>query len=151
MSTDRAQLILGRGKIPEVMIYLTKGKSTEFDNKQINVGESITLNNILFDQGKAEIKNDSKPELEKLVSFLLANPNAEIELSGHTSSEGERGYNLSLSYKRVKACKDFIVAKGITEDRIIAIGFGPDHPVASNDNETNRTKNRRVEMRLKKL
>ena len=136
---------------PEVMIYLTKGKSTQFDNKQINVGESITLNNILFDQGKAEIKNDSKPELEKLVSFLLANPNAEIELSGHTSSEGERGYNLSLSYNRVKACKDFIVAKGITEDRIIAIGFGPDHPVAPNDTETNRTKNRRVEMRLKKL
>ena len=143
---------IGQGEDnPEVMIYLTKGKSTEFDNKQINVGESITLNNILFDQGKAEIKNDSKPELEKLVSFLLANPNAEIELSGHTSSEGERGYNLSLSYKRVKACKDFIVAKGITEDRIIAIGFGPDHPVAPNDNETNRTKNRRVEMRLKKL
>ncbi|MGZ5255427.1 MAG: carboxypeptidase-like regulatory domain-containing protein, partial [Flavitalea sp.] len=63
---------IGQGEDnPEVMIYLTKGKSTEFDNKQINVGESITLNNILFDQGKAEIKNDSKPGLEKLVSFLL--------------------------------------------------------------------------------
>jgi OmpA-OmpF porin, OOP family len=143
---------IGQGEDnPEVMIYLTKGKSTEFDNKQINVGESITLNNILFDQGKAEIKNDSKSELEKLVSFLLANPDAEIELSGHTSSEGERGYNLTLSYKRVKACKNYIVAKGITEERIIAIGFGPDHPVTTNDTETNRTKNRRVEMRLKKL
>ncbi len=136
---------------PEVMIYLAKGKSVTFNDRDIKVGESITLNNILFDQGKAEIKNASKPDLEKLVDFLQANPNAEIELSGHTSSEGEREYNRSLSYKRVKACKDYMVAKGIAEDRIIAIGYGPDHPVAPNDTETNRVKNRRVEMRLKKL
>jgi outer membrane protein OmpA-like peptidoglycan-associated protein len=117
----------------------------------MNVGESITLNNILFDQGKAEIKNESKPELDKLVSFLQSNPQAEIELSGHTSSEGERAYNRSLSYRRVKACKDYIVSKGITEDRMIAIGLGSDRPMTSNDTEANRAKNRRVEMRLKKL
>ena len=50
-----------------VIIYL-KGSSVKFDNKQINVGESITLNNILFDQGKADIKNESKPELDKVVA-----------------------------------------------------------------------------------
>lgn len=143
---------IGQGdENPEVIIYLEKGKSAKFNNKNINVGESITLNNILFDLGKAIIKEESKPELDKLLAFLKANPNAEIELSGHTSSEGERAYNQSLSYKRVKACKDYIVAKGIAEDRIIAIGFGPDRPVAPNDSETNRAKNRRVEMRLKKL
>lgn len=136
---------------PEVVIYLEKGKSVKYNNQQINVGQSITLNAILFDQGKAEIKNESKPELDKLVAFLSANAGAEIELSGHTSSEGERNYNRSLSYKRVKACKDYVVAKGIAEDRIIAIGFGPDRPVAPNDTEANRAKNRRVEMRLKKL
>jgi OmpA-OmpF porin, OOP family len=136
---------------PEVIIYLTKGKGTKFNNQQLNVGESVTLNTILFDQGKAEIKNESKPELDKLVAFMQSNPGAEIELSGHTSSEGERNYNRSLSYKRVKACKDYIVAKGIAEDRIIAIGFGPDRPAASNDTEASRAKNRRVEMRLKKL
>jgi len=136
---------------PEVIIYLQKGKTAKFNDKQLNVGESITLNTILFDQGKADIKNESKPELDKLVAFLTANPGAEIELSGHTSSEGERNYNRSLSYKRVKACKDYIVAKGVAEDRIIAIGFGPDRPAAPNDTEANRAKNRRVEMRLKKL
>jgi outer membrane protein OmpA-like peptidoglycan-associated protein len=135
----------------ELVIYLSKGKSAKYNDKNINVGESITLNNILFDQGKSLIKNESKPELDKLLAFLQANPNAEIELSGHTSSEGESAYNHSLSYKRVKSCKDYLVAKGIAEDRIIAIGFGPDRPVAPNDSETNRAKNRRVEMRLKKL
>ena len=143
---------IGQGnENPDVVIFLSKGKSASYNNQQINVGESITLNNILFDQGKAELKNESKPELDKLVSFLQANASAEIELSGHTSSEGERAYNRSLSYKRVKACKDYIIAKGIAEDRIIAIGFGPDRPVAANDTEANRAKNRRVEMRLKKL
>jgi OmpA-OmpF porin, OOP family len=134
-----------------VVIYLTRGKSAKFDNKQISVGESITLNNILFDQGKADIKSESKPELDKVVAFLKANPTAEIELSGHTSSEGERNLNRSLSYKRVRACKDYIVMRGITEDRLVAIGFGPDRPVASNDSETGRVQNRRVEMRVTKL
>ncbi len=136
---------------PEVTIYLSKGRSATFNNRQMNVGESITLNNILFDQGKAEIKNESKPELDKLVAFLQANPQAEIELSGHTSAEGERVYNHSLSYRRVKACKDYIVSKGITEDRMIAVGLGSDRPMVPNDTESNRAKNRRVEMRLKKL
>lgn len=136
---------------PEVIIYLMKGKVTKFDNKQVKVGEAITLNNILFDQGKADIKAASKPELDKVVSFMKANPSAQIELSGHTSSEGERNLNKSLSYKRVKACKDYIVNAGVEEDRLVAVGFGPDHPVASNDTEAGRIQNRRVEMRITSL
>jgi outer membrane protein OmpA-like peptidoglycan-associated protein len=82
---------------------------------------------------------------------LQANPKAEIELSGHTSSEGDAGLNRSLSYKRVKSCKDYMLTKGIDAGRIIAIGFGPDRPVAANDTEINRAKNRRVEMRFMKF
>lgn len=136
---------------PEVIIYLEKGKSAIFDKKQLNVGEAISLNNILFDQSKAIIKNESAPELEKVVLFLRDNMSAEIELSGHTSSEGDPAYNRSLSYKRVNACKEYIVAKGIDPGRIIAKGYGPDRPVAPNDTEANRARNRRVEMRLVKL
>lgn len=135
----------------EVIIYLASGKSTKFENKQVKVGESVTLNNILFDQGKDVLKNESKVELDKVVSFLKTNPGAEIELSGHTSSEGERNYNRSLSYKRVRACLKYVVEKGISEERLVAIGFGPDRPVASNDTEAGRTQNRRVEMRITKL
>jgi OmpA-OmpF porin, OOP family len=136
---------------PEIIIYLAKGKGAKFNNKQLQVGETVTLQAILFDQGRAEIKPESKPELDKLVAFMQANPGAEIELSGHTSSEGEKNYNRSLSYKRVKACKEYMAAKGIDEGRVIAIGFGADRPAAPNDTEANRAKNRRVEMRLKKL
>jgi OOP family OmpA-OmpF porin len=144
---------IGQGEFnPEVIIYLEKGSTAaQFNNKKIIVGETINLNNIMFDQGKAELKNESKTELDKVVAFMQANTNAEIELSGHTSSEGEANYNRSLSYKRVKACKDYILSLGIDAGRIIAIGFGPDRPVAPNDSEANRAKNRRVEMRLVKL
>jgi outer membrane protein OmpA-like peptidoglycan-associated protein len=136
----------------EVTIYLTKGNNTiRFDNKEILAGETVKLSNIMFEQGKADLNAVSKTELDKLVSFLQENQNAEIELSGHTSSEGDAGLNRSLSYKRVKACKDYILLKGIDAGRIIAVGFGPDKPVAPNDTEANRALNRRVEMRLEKL
>lgn len=144
---------IGQGnENPEVIIYLEKGKSSaQYNNQQVSVGESINLNNILFEQGRAELKTESKGELDKVISFLQANPNAEIELSGHTSSEGDPDFNRSLSYKRVKACKDYILMQGTDAGRIIAIGFGPDRPVVPNDTEANRAKNRRVEMRFMKL
>jgi len=85
------------------------------------------------------------------VTFLQANPKAEIELSGHTSSEGDAALNRSLSYRRVKACKDYIVSRSVDRGRIVAHGYGPDRPVAPNDTEANRAKNRRVEMRVAKL
>ncbi len=141
-----------QGQDHEATIYLTRSKTkAKYDNKPIAAGETITLNAILFDQGKADLREASKAELEKIVSFLKAYPNAEIELAGHTSSEGDRALNKSLSYKRVKACKDFIVGKGIDEGRIISVGYGPDRPVAPNDTEANREKNRRAEMRVLKL
>jgi OmpA-OmpF porin, OOP family len=136
---------------PVVMIRLEKGKQATFNQQTLRVGDAITLNNILFDQGKADLKPASISELNKVVEFLKTNPGAEIELSGHTSSEGDAALNRSLSYKRVKACKDYMVSKGIDAGRIMANGYGPDRPVAPNDTEANRAKNRRVEMRLSKL
>jgi len=143
---------IGEDDANEVIIYLVKGKSTAlFGNTGLHVGESINLNKILFDQGKSVIKPEAKPELDRIITFMKENPGAEIELSGHTSSEGDAALNRSLSYQRVKACKDYIVAAGIATDRILSVGYGPDKPVASNDTEAGRIQNRRVEMRLLKL
>ncbi len=136
---------------PPVTIYLEKGAKAVFDAKPVSVGDAVTLNNILFDQGKADLRPESRPELDKVVAFLQANPKAEIELSGHTSSEGDAALNRSLSYRRVKACKDYIVSKGVDRGRVIAHGYGPDRPVAPNDTEANRARNRRVEMRVARL
>jgi outer membrane protein OmpA-like peptidoglycan-associated protein len=137
---------------PECVIRLHKAANTAtFNGKTIASGESVVINNILFDQGSAELRPESKTELDKIAAFLAANPGAEIELSGHTSSEGDAAFNRSLSYRRVKACKDYVVAKGIDTGRILAVGKGPDAPIAPNDSEANRARNRRVEMRVLKL
>ena len=117
----------------------------------MKAGETISLNNILFDQGKADLRPESRTELDKIAAFMKANPRAEIELSGHTSSEGDGALNRSLSYLRVKACKDYVVARGIDTGRILVVGYGPDRPVASNDTEAGRAQNRRVEMRVLRL
>ena len=66
-------------------------------------------------------------------------------------SEGVTILNHSLSYRGVKSCKDYILKQGVDAGRIIAFGYGPDRPVAPNDSEANRAKNRRVEMHLVKL
>lgn len=134
----------------EILLERSKG-SVQYDGKTLKAGESITLNAILFDQGSANLRPESKVELDKIAAFLKANPEAEIELSGHTSSEGDAAMNRSLSYRRVKACKDYVVAQGVDTGRIQAVGRGPDSPVAPNDTEPNRAKNRRVEMRVLKL
>jgi OOP family OmpA-OmpF porin len=135
-----------------VTITLEKGRgSAAFAGKTVTAGETINLNNILFDQGKADLRPESRAELDRIATFMKANPRAEIELSGHTSSEGEAAMNRSLSYQRVKACKDYVVAAGINLERILVVGYGPDRPVASNETEAGRARNRRVEMRVLKL
>jgi outer membrane protein OmpA-like peptidoglycan-associated protein len=137
---------------PEVMIPMDKGQTTaDFGGQNVKAGETINLNNILFDQGKSDLRPESRTELDRIVAFMNANPRAEIELSGHTSSEGDAALNRSLSYQRVKACKDYVVGKGVDTGRITVVGYGPDRPVAPNDTEANRAKNRRVEMRVLKL
>ncbi len=133
-------------------ILLERSQGTaKYDGKVIEAGSTITLNAILFDVGSANLRAESKAELDKIAAFLTANPTAEIELSGHTSSEGDAAMNRSLSYRRVKACKDYVVAQGTDIGRIQAVGHGPDRPVASNDNEAGRALNRRVEMRVLRL
>jgi outer membrane protein OmpA-like peptidoglycan-associated protein len=137
---------------PEVTLELEPGKTTAaFGARQLKAGATLTLNRILFDQGKADLRPASLEELDRIAAFMRANPAAEIELSGHTSSEGEAALNRSLSYARVKACKDYVVGKGIDTGRITVVGHGPDRPVASNDTEAGRASNRRVEMRVLKL
>lgn len=147
-----ADIGVGGADNPEITIQLEKGTGTAaFEGKALKAGETISLNNILFDQGKADLRPESRVELDRIAAFLTDNPQAEIELSGHTSSEGEAALNRSLSYLRVKACKDYVVAKGIDTARIGVVGYGPDRPVASNDTEAGRAQNRRVEMRVLKL
>jgi outer membrane protein OmpA-like peptidoglycan-associated protein len=82
---------------------------------------------------------------------MQQNPKVEILLSGHTSTDGSNEFNKELSLNRVRSCRSFLMSKGIDEGRIQVIGYGADKPIAPNDTEKNRSKNRRVEMKITKL
>lgn len=116
----------------------------------IEVGESILLNNIFFEQGKPILKPQSYPELDRLVQIMMDNPTIKIELSGYTDNVGNKEALMTLSENRVQAVKTYLEKKGIKKDRISGRGYGSAQPIAPNDTNENRQRNRRVEFKITK-
>jgi len=116
----------------------------------IEEGESILLNNVFFEQGRPILKPQSFPELDRLAQILDENPSIKIEIQGHTDNVGNRLALQELSENRVMAVREYLIKKGIKKDRITGKGFGPNKPIAPNDTEENRQRNRRVEFQIVK-
>lgn len=114
------------------------------DAKNIEKGKEVILSNIYFDTDKYELKPASYTELNKLVELLKANSQYSITISGHTDNVGNKSHNLRLSENRAKAVAKYLISKGISEDRVIAVGYGSSQPIANNNSEEGRMKNRRV-------
>lgn len=114
----------------------------------IEVGQSIRLNNIFFETGKANLKTESYPELDRVVTFLQENPKMKIEIAGHTDNVGNTASNKKLSAERAKSVEAYMVRKGIADDRISNKGYGSSRPEADNETELGRSLNRRVEFTI---
>lgn len=110
----------------------------------LSVGQSIRLNNIFFQTGSARLYEESQVELDKVVDLMLASPTLRIELAGHTDNVGSQQANRTLSEQRAKAVYDYLVASGISPERLSYRGYGEEMPVASNDTEEGRRQNRRT-------
>ncbi len=108
-------------------------------------GESIRLNNIFFDYNNSNLREESFPELDRVASLLNEHPKMEIRIEGHTDSVGTDVFNVNLSRSRAKSVAEYIVSKGIDKTRIDFIGYGRSRPIANNNTEEGRQKNRRVE------
>ena len=116
----------------------------------MSVGDKIQLSNIYFEFDKATLLAESFFELNKLYDLLHENQEMEILIEGHTDIIGSDEYNENLSQKRAKAVVDYLVEKGITKTRIYFKGYGRRLPIASNESEDGRSKNRRVEFLILK-
>ncbi len=116
---------------------------------KIPIGQSIKLENILFEKASAVLLPESYQELDKLLKFMQTSPTVVVEIAGHTSSEGNDSYNLKLSQDRAKSIAKYLSDKGIASSRIVAKGYGETKPVASNDREEGRKLNRRVEFKIR--
>jgi OOP family OmpA-OmpF porin len=113
------------------------------------LGEKITLG-LRFQQSKAVLLPESKPELDQILAYLTKYPTMEIQLAGHTDNTGDPLKNLKLSNERVGMVKKYLVDHDISPERITGRGFGSKEPIALNNNEENRRLNRRVELRVMK-
>lgn len=119
---------------------------TEEVQKQLN----DYARTILFDTGKSSIKAESTSVMVDIIQILNEYPNAKFTVEGHTDSVGSNKLNQQLSEKRANAVRDFLIEKGIGADRLTAIGYGEDKPIATNNTRAGRKQNRRVEINLVK-
>lgn len=130
----------------------TPGEKITFDtdfNNMPHPGE-ITLLNVYFDTNSDKIKPESKPAIDRVTALMEFDKEIRIELRGHTDSKGNDDSNLDLSQRRAKAVKEALVNNGINESRISFNGFGESMPVADNESEKGRAKNRRTEFIINK-
>ena len=116
--------------------------------KAVRVSETeiIILQQVQFDTAKAVIKKESDALLDEVAGVLKEHPELDLlEVQGHTDSRAARAYNLKLSEDRAKAVVKALEKRGIEGKRLTAKGYGPDRPIAGNDTEEGRQKNRRVQ------
>ena len=123
------------GELPEKVVNEINEAFSEIDNAQFG-----------FDEYK--ISESSYPILDRIVNIMKHNSDIKIEIAAHTDNIGSFQYNMKLSRKRAQSIMDYMVSKGISKDRLRAVGYGQSRPIASNQTEEGRQKNRRVEFIL---
>jgi outer membrane protein OmpA-like peptidoglycan-associated protein len=114
--------------------------------KPTDRGLVLTLGDVLFTTGKADLKPGATGSLNKLAAFLDKYPDRSVAIQGYTDSVGSEDYNQGLSERRAESVKSYLTGQGIGSSRLVASGKGRSDPVADNDSAAGRQQNRRVEV-----
>src|SRR5271165_2687725 len=109
-------------------------------------GLVLTLGDVLFDTGKAQLNPGSARKLDQLAQFLISHPERRVQIDGYTDSVGTDSYNQDLSQRRADAVKSALIARGVDSSRIGTQGYGKGFQVADNTDSGGRKLNRRVEV-----
>jgi outer membrane protein OmpA-like peptidoglycan-associated protein len=121
-------------------------KEVKIRDNRIDIGEKIQ-----FAYNKAEVLSESFAILDELAKVIQENPHVQkVSIEGHASDEGEEQHNLLLSKARAEAVRAYLVAKGVSAERLSSTGFGEGKPLVANDTPEGREKNRRVEFHITK-
>lgn len=130
--------------------------NTDICLQPFEVNKPMVIKNVLYDYNKSTLREESKIVLDDLVKIMQDNPKIKVELSAHTDGIGSDTYNNKLSEDRAKSCVDYIISRGISNDKIFAKGYGKTRPIAPNklpngqDNPEGRQMNRRTEFTVLK-
>ena len=108
----------------------------------------IMPGNITFNTNQYDIRADFFPVLDSVSQILYKYTDTRLQVTGHTDSTGARDYNYNLSNRRASSVANYLAARGVDQSRLITQGVGPDRPIASNDTESGRASNRRVELQI---
>jgi outer membrane protein OmpA-like peptidoglycan-associated protein len=118
------------------------------DAKVVRVGEGIVVefsSKVLFGFDKSSLSSEAKSSINKLVKVLNTYPDTDIEIQGHTDSDGSMAYNKTLSRQRATAVSQYLISQNIAAHRLRVVGYGERVPKYSNETDNGRTQNRRVE------
>lgn len=131
-------------------VDLTQAIRVDIELFPAGQNSAIVLENIFFETNQFELIGKSTTELDYLVRYLQENPTIRIEISGHTDNQGSDIYNQELSLKRATSVGNYLKKQGVSMDRVVEKGYGSKKPLNSNDSESNRQKNRRIELKILK-
>ncbi|MGC4022426.1 MAG: OmpA family protein [Cyclobacteriaceae bacterium] len=109
----------------------------------------ITLSDVLFEVNSYQLKNKHFTQLDSLSSFLTAHPLLEVSVSGHTDNTGNEKHNVTLSMRRAQTVAQYLIDKGIDDEKVFFEGFGSSKPIKSNETEEGKRANRRVEILIR--
>jgi OmpA-OmpF porin, OOP family len=131
------------------------GKYLEIEGKDmtvkpVEVGVKVEMNNIFFEFGKATLKPESYPELNRIAEFFKTNKKVISEISGHTDNVGSDEVNNKLSQERADVVRNYLLTQGVPAERITAKGYGKTRPKVDNNTPENQAINRRVEFEILK-
>jgi outer membrane protein OmpA-like peptidoglycan-associated protein len=121
---------------------------TDLKNKKSITGKKVILENVYFQQSSSRMLADADKTLLEVVNFLKENPALKIKINGHTDNVGKEHSNKHLSQLRATVIMNFLINRGIDENKISAQGFGSTFPIRPNDTEDNKKQNRRVEFEI---
>ena len=144
--------VQSKGYLPvDTLLQVAEGtNSLALSLKPLKVGETVRLQNVMFRQSTAVLMDESNGALDEVVEMMKENPQMEILLTGHTDNQGNSKANIRLSRERVEAVMNYLISRGIAENRIEGKGYGGTRPIASNASEETRRLNRRVELIITK-
>lgn len=114
--------------------------------KATDRGLVLTLGDLLFATGSAQLQGGADRNLSKLVTFLNKYPDRKVQIEGHTDNVGSAAFNRELSRQRAESVRSYLVRAGVAPQRLTVSGMGMDRPIAGNDTAVGRQQNRRVEI-----
>ena len=120
----------------------------EDKNKAVDKTTWFTLDRLYFDSGKSTLKTESQGQLKNIAAILKAYPSVKLKLGGYTDNTGDAKMNINLSNDRAKSALQELVKLGIDVKRLEAEGYGPEHPIASNEIAVGKAQNRRIDIRI---